>query len=171
MLNCYFSALHGINMRWSKLKQRVEENFADSVRSRIAIHSAAYGACTCGHAWLTLDGNVIANFCTRAHGNRFRYGHPDNDLGVSAEQAKRYDDQFVDYGEMSRQDVYEACWAFVHDLNFDDALKSDDPLIQSLAVLDRRLGKRRFAEAESRDLHRLAKKLLEIRIGAEQTAS
>lgn len=155
-------------MRWSKLKQRIESNFAESISRRVAIHSAAYGACTCGHAWLTLDGTVIANFCTRAHGNRFRYGDKENDLGVSDEQARKYADQFVEYGEISRQDVYEACWVFIHDLSFDDALKSGDPLIQTLAVLDRRLGKRRFSQVEEAELHPLARKLFETRLAAER---
>jgi hypothetical protein len=158
-------------VRWSKLKQRVEENFADDIKPRISIHSAAYGACGCGHAWLTLDGEVIANFCTRAHYNRFRYGLKDNDLGVNAEQAKKYDGQYVEYGEMSRQDVYAACWAFIHNLGFDEALDSDDPLIQTLAVLDRRLGKRRFATVEGKNLHPLARKLFEKRIAAEQDST
>jgi hypothetical protein len=155
-------------MRWSKLKQRIEENFADSVSRRVAIHSAAYGACTCGHAWLTLDGTIIANFCTRAYGNRYAYHRKENDAGVTPEQAKRYQDQFVEYGEMSRQNVYEACWAFLHDLAFDDALTSDDPLIQTLAVLDRRLGKRRYAAIERKTLHPLARKLFETRLAAER---
>ena len=154
-------------MRWSKLKQLVEQNFADGVRKRVAIHSAAYGACTCGHAWITLDGAVVANFCTRAHFNRFRYGNLDNDAGVTPEQAKRYEDQSVDYGEMTRQDVYEACWSIVHELSFDEALFSDDPLIQTLAVLDRRLGKRRYAQVAQRDLHLLARRLFEARMESE----
>ena len=155
-------------MRWSKLKQRIEDNFADSVSRRVAIHSAAYGACTCGHAWLTLDDTVIANFCTRAYGNRYRWHREENDVGVTPEQAKRYQDQFVEYGEMTRKDVYKACWAFLHDLAFDDALTSDDPLIQTLAVLDRRLGKRRYPDVERKPLHRLARKLFETRLAAER---
>lgn len=154
-------------MRWSKLKQRIEQNFARSIQSKIAIHSTAYGNCTCGHAWLTLDGDVIANFCTRAFYNRFQYGDKDSDRGLSDAQTKRYAGQLVDYGEVSRQDVYEACWAFVHDLQFDDALKSTDPLVQTLAVLDRRLGRRRFDTVSKGQLHNLARKLLDVRVAAE----
>jgi len=158
-------------MRWSKLKSRVEENFAESIRKRVAIHSAAYGACTCGHAWLTLDSAIIANFCTRAFYNRFRYGDRKSDLGVTPAQEKLYRDQFVEYGEMSRQDAYEACWSFIHELGFDEALTSDDPLIQSLAVLDSRLGKRRYAQVKDSALHPLERKLLETRLACEGVAA
>ena len=60
-------------MRWSKLKQLVAANFAPGLKSRIALHSTVYGDSTCGHAWLVLDGDVIANFCSRAHYNRFGF--------------------------------------------------------------------------------------------------
>jgi hypothetical protein len=157
-------------MRWSKLKKLVENNFADSVKPRVAIHSAAYGACTCGHVWITLDSKVIANFCTRAFYNRYnRYRSRDKskDRGVPEKKKKQYSGQFVEYGEMSRQDVYQACWEFVHDMSFDDAIKSEDPLIQSLMVLDKRLGKRRIDSLDASALHPLAGKLLEIRKTAE----
>lgn len=158
-------------MRWSKLKQLVEQSFAGGIRERVAIHSAAYGGCTCGHAWITLDGVVIANFCTRAHFNRFRYGDRNNDAGLTPEREKRHEGQFVEYGEMSRQDVYEACWAFVHELPFDDALASEDPLIQALAMLDRRLGKRRYAQVAQGDLHPLARRLFEARLESEAASA
>lgn len=60
-------------MHRSKLKQLVEANFAASVKGRIALRSIVYGNSTCGHAWLTLDGDVIGNFCSRAHCNRFGF--------------------------------------------------------------------------------------------------
>ena len=56
-------------MKWTKLKQLVEQRIAPSIRPRFAINSAAYGACSCGHAWITIDKKVVANFCTRAFGN------------------------------------------------------------------------------------------------------
>ena len=156
-------------MRWSKLKQRIENNFAESVKSRVALHSTTYGESTCGHAWLTLDGAVIANFCTRAHFNRFDYGDKGRDEGLTEQQKKRYKEQCVEYGEMSRQAVYRTCWSYIHELSFEDAIKSEDPLIQSLAMLDKRLGKRRLKRMKDQDLHPLARKLFEVRTSAETT--
>jgi hypothetical protein len=148
-------------MKWSKLKQLVEQGFAESVRKRLSINSAAYGACTCGHAWLTLDGTVVANFCTRASGNLAQLGEKPTSAN------KMYASQFMNYGEMSRQDAYKACWEFVHDLSIEEALKDDDPLIQTLAVVDRRTGKRRLTQIDPQTLHPLARKLLEERLEAE----
>lgn len=147
-------------MRWTKLKQLVETGFALSLSKRLTINSAAYGACRCGHAWLTLDGEVIANFCTRAYWNAQLTSPPDQ---VNPMYAR----QLASYGEMSRQDAYEACWTFVHDLSVDQSLTDDDPLIQALAVADKRLGKRRLQAINRESLHPLARGLLDERLVAE----
>ena len=158
-------------MKWSKLKQLVEERFSPSIKSRISINSTRYGNCTCGHAWLTLDKIVIANFCTRAFWNRSpsfdkKKGKyvPNKIPGVTNTM---YQEQFTEYGELSRQDAYKACWEFVHDISVEEALNSDDCLIQSLAILDSRVSKRRLQKIEQNKLHPLACKLLYERMSAE----
>lgn len=139
-------------MRWSKLRKLVEERFCDEVKGRVAINSTAYGNCTCGHAWVTLDGVVVANFCTRAYWNEI--------AGNADEKTKdKYRDQFVVYGERSRQDFYESCWDYVHKISIDDALMETDPVIQAFAVIDRRVGKRRLAKVDQDKLHPLARRL------------
>lgn len=146
-------------MRWSGLRAAVIERFAPELQKRLDIHSAAYGNCSCGHAWLTFDGNVIANFCTRAHSIA-------NGWEPSSGQVNpMYRRQYSDFGELSRQDAYRACWEFVHDLSIERALSDGDPLIQSLAVADGRIGKRRLAQLEAATLHRLAAHILELRRG------
>ena len=147
-------------MRWSKLKNLVEERFAPSMKKRVSIKGTRYGNCTCGRAWLTLDGKEIANFCTRAYYNA--------ELGHVDPASRKTDVMLVNYGELSRQDAYESCWAFIHDLSIEEALKESDPLVQALAVLDARLGKRRFSEIHHEHMHPLARKLLEVRIEAEK---
>ena len=73
----------------------------------------------------------------------------------------------MEYGELSRQDAYLACWEFVHQLKVDEAINSEDPLIQSLATLDKRLGKKKLKCIDESTLHPLAKKLLAVRLKAE----
>ena len=143
-------------MRWSKLRSLICERFAEPLQGRLDIHSTAYGNCSCGHAWLTLDGEVIANFCTRAH---FIAGHllPKQSEALIFTPANNtmYRDQLTIYGERSRQQVYEALWDFVHSISIEDALTSDDMLIQALAIVDSRVGKRRLAQLEPGALHPL----------------
>nr|WP_320051244.1 hypothetical protein [uncultured Desulfuromonas sp.] len=159
-------------MKWSKLKSEIESMFCDSLRKRVSINSTRYGNCTCGHAWITLDKKIVANFCTMAFWNTSPVFDEEQGKFVAGENrprgATKYDKQFVKYGEMSRQDVYESCWKFVHELGIDDALNSDEPLIQTLAVIDRRVGKSRLRQIEDLKLHPLAKKLLETRLESEK---
>src|SRR5689334_4506347 len=56
-------------MKWSKLKQQIEAQFADSVRTHAAIHITRYGqgvSRTMTRGWLTWDGAEIFSFSTIA---------------------------------------------------------------------------------------------------------
>ena len=151
-------------MRWSKLRTLIIERFAEPLHGRLDIHSTAYGNCGCGHAWLTWDGEVIANFCTRAHylADHGRLSDPQQTYRDAA--GNRYKDQLTVYGERSRQQVYQALWDFVHTLPIEDALASDDMLLQALAVVDTRIGKRRLAGIELDKMHPLVAYLLTLRM-------
>ncbi len=149
-------------MRWSKVKSLVEARFSEKLNKRVQIYSTRYGECTCGRAWLTLDGSEIANFCTRAHYNKER-----ESVQPSKKSQARFDTMPVEYGELSRQDAYRACWAFLHELSLEEALSDSDPLVQTLAVLDARLGKRRLRALDPDALHPLAEKLWKLRMDAE----
>lgn len=145
-------------MRWSKLKSLVEQRFAPSLDGRVRVYSTRYGDCTCGRAWITVDGEQVANFCTRAvHSKTFD----------RSEHARR----LHGHGEMTRQDAYASCWAFVHELSIDDALNDPDPLVQALAVLDSRVGRRRLEGLEPERLHAMAQDLLRVRLQAEGVRS
>lgn len=160
-------------MKWTKLKYLVEQRIAPSIRPRFAINSAAYGACSCGHAWITLDKKVVANFCTRAFWNiprkfddsarKWVSKDPELTNGIPSPEDKK----LTNYGELSRQDAYHACWEFVHDLSIEEALSSDDPLVQSLSVIDSRVGKRKLKTIDVETLHPLAFKLFTERCLAE----
>ena len=150
-------------MRWSKLRKLVEKRFCDEVKRRVAIKSTVYGNCSCGHAWVTLDGEVLANFRTRAYWNEIG--------GQAAENTiNKYRDQYVVYGEGSRQDFYESCWDYVHKIPIDDALSESDPVVQAFAVIDRRVGKRRLAKIDQDKLHPLARRLFLERMESSSAA-
>jgi hypothetical protein len=148
-------------MRWSKLRSLVRQRFAGSIADRVDIQSTRYGNCSCGHAWVTLDGEVVANFCTRAHYIAQGMEPRSSKFGRTPRH------QFAEFGELSRQDAYQACWDFVHSLSLEEAISDSDPLVQTLAVLDSRLGKRRLAEIEPARFHPLAAVLLHVRKEAE----
>ncbi|MCT4614634.1 MAG: hypothetical protein N4A49_07155 [Marinifilaceae bacterium] len=158
-------------MRWTKLKKEIELRFCDSLKNRLEIFSTRYGNCTCGHAWLVLDKKLIANFCTRAFWNtnpvwdeemnKFVVGNNDRI------DKKTYNNLYNEYGELSRQDVYQSCWMFLHEIPIDEALFSKNPLIQTLAIVDSRIGKRRLRKIDKVELHPLAKKLYLERINKE----
>ncbi len=150
-------------MRWSKLKTLLEARFA--LNKRVAIHNTRYGDSQYGHAWLTLDGVVIANFCTFAYFNRYG-GFETTDRGIPAKATHQPHYALVSYGELSRDDVHAACWAYVHELTPEAALKTSNPLFQSLAVLDSRFGKRRLRTLDSTQLEPLARYLWQVRCTA-----
>ncbi|MGE4159248.1 MAG: hypothetical protein AB7F75_09140 [Planctomycetota bacterium] len=148
-------------MKWSKLKSLVEERFADSLGKRITINSTRYGNCSCGRAWITVDKEEIANFCTRAHFN--------NKAGIPpSEDAKsNFEKMPVGYGELSRQDAYQSCFEYIHSLTLDQAILDEDPLIQTLAILDKKLGRKKMMTLDRAHLHPMALKLLEVRLVCE----
>jgi hypothetical protein len=153
-------------MRWSKLRTLILERFAEPLQGRLDIHSANYGNGRWGHAWLTLDGAVIANFCSDAQWTVDyvvpRFG-PEPGFKVGANPI--YDEQLTAYGERSRQQVYETLWDFVHSVPVEEALASDDMLFQALAIVDARVGKRRLAQLDPQKLHPLCGYLLMLRRG------
>ena len=158
-------------MKWSKLKLLLEGRFAKEIKGRVALYSAAYGNCTCGHAWITVDKKLVANFCTRAHFNRllrnwresgiYRLGPVPGDIPNRTKNY--YLRQAVEYGDLSRQDFYRSCWDFIHKFSIDESLSSDNSLIQALAILDERVGKRRLRKLDREKLQPLARLFYDLR--------
>ena len=52
-------------------------------------------------------------------------------------------------------------------LSIDDAIKSDNPIIRSLAILDRRFGRRRLAQFDDSKEHPMVRELYRLRCEAE----
>lgn len=59
-----------------------------------------------------------------------------------------------------------ACREYLN-ISIDDALVSENPIIMSFAMLDKRLGKRRLKLIDKNGLHPMTIKLLELRLECE----
>ncbi len=153
-------------MKWSKLKQTVEEKFSDRIGKRVKIYTTRYtsGSYFMVRGWITIDGEEIANFSTPDNYAKFNWNTPELDKRIPEDE--RNNGNAVEKGEFSRHDLMDACWSYIN-LSIDDALMSDNPIINAFAMLDKRLGKRRLKTIDSTSLHPLAARTLELRLQCE----
>lgn len=163
-------------MQWSKLKQTVEGKFADSVSGRIELFSTAYRKpnSNTGRGWITIDKEEIVNFATiKSWWNFGAYYHEATQTEClkhpAIETSQRTVNLLAEEGEFSRFDLHNCCWEYLN-LTIEQALEHDSPIINSLAVLDKRLGKRRIAIVDPETLHPLTRKLLQFRLSVENLA-
>ena len=160
-------------MKWSKLKQNVQENFADSVKGRVEIFTTRYNKpnSSTGRAWITIDGIEIVNFSTMKSGQIYKCIYheatPTNcKTHPKVEAENRTPGQLLEQGEFSRFDLHKCCFEYLN-LTVDEGLEHASPIINSLAVLDKRLGKRRLPLIDRQLLHPLTRRLLEFRLSVE----
>ncbi len=167
-------------MRWSKLKQLVEDRMAESLQRRVEVHSAQYRIMRdeYGRGWVTMDKGELANFAdTDFYIQQGQIGH-EITAGVVA-----YDAQFADddrrhcmprgtamlhsRGIYSGWEFSRALWDSLS-LSIDDALQSDNMIIRAFAMLDSRLGKRRLRALHlADDEHPLVRQFYDLRCEAE----
>lgn len=153
-------------MKWSKLKQTVEQKFAVCLKKRVRIYATRYtsGSYFMVRGWITVDGKEIANFSTPDNYGKFGWNTPDISERIPPD--KRTEGSAVEKGEFSRSDFIDSCREFIN-LNIDDAFESANPIIKALAVLDKRFGKRRLRNINTQNLHPLVLTLFKFRIECE----
>jgi len=159
-------------MRWSKLKNLVEDSFAQSVKGRVHIYSTHY-QCSCGRGWITVDGEELVDLSTMLTGMIYRCVYheatkTDCVTHPAVPDEERNAGNLIEPGEFSRFDLHEACWEYIHS-SVNDSLSSNNPLIGSLAVLNAKVGKGRLKRMATQSLHPLTRALLEVRLQAEGT--
>lgn len=153
-------------MKWSKLKKTIEDKFTDEVKGRVNIFTTRYttGSFFMVRGWITIDKVEIANFSTPENSNKFGWNTPDIDKRIPDEE--RSDGKAVEKGEFSQWDFMDACWSYIN-INIEEALASENPILRSFAVIDKRCGKRRLKLIDKSNLHPLVLKLLNFRLECE----
>jgi hypothetical protein len=133
-------------MAWSKLKAKIEDRFATSLRKRVAIHMTSYHEAGWleGRGWLLIDKEQLPLAATLPYG---------------APRAS---------GEHDRPSLHAVLVAYL-DLSLAGALASEEPIHRALAMIDRRLGRRRFEGLRLGDNeHPIVRQLYEVRAAAEE---
>lgn len=146
-------------MRWSEIRSRVENEFAEDIKKRVSIHfTRHHDRSRSGRAWITIDGKEIANCCDWSA----YYPNPDH--------KPSYKDDLTKYGEFTARDFKDACWALLHQ-GVEVCAASPNPIFQALAVLHRKFGKRRLLMLvdKTSDTHPLVRYLAELRLSSEKS--
>jgi hypothetical protein len=154
-------------MKWSKLKQQIEDRFADSVRGHAAIHITRYGpglSSTMTRGWLTWDGKEVLNFSTITW---LQAERTEAANAPAADTSLVIHDRLQQRGIFSRFDLTDALETYLR-LSIEDALSSPNQLICALAMFDRRVGKRRLEQLDiDATTHPILKQLYDLRCTAE----
>jgi hypothetical protein len=164
-------------MVWSKLKKNIENNFSESLGDRVNLYTTTYSSNydvqdLYNRGWITVDGIEVVNFSTPEAFFMYRRdlnattptNYPANT--VTKEHVNRTQKRLTEKGEFSKYDLTYCCSAFLS-MSIEEAMEHESPIIQMLAVLDKRLGKRRLAVLNEKELHPLVRYFLDLRLDAE----
>jgi hypothetical protein len=169
---------------WSSLKKSVEERLCEPLQKRVQVHKTLYrgshNGCQmdagAGRFWILLDHEQIFSASDKEFWNevvplrdelcRSTGSVRSGDAGwyVAQEQAKEIVHAKGIYSHYECQDALKEYLS----LSIEDALKSSNKLIKALAMVDKRLGKRKLKElSPAADEHWLIKRFYELRCSIE----
>jgi hypothetical protein len=156
---------------WNQLKKRYEALIAPSLQGRVKVWATLYRkpATSDGRGWITVDGEQVHSMADVAGDAAYRRfaeraaAMEEAAPGTPAAELFRQPESFFSHWEF--REALEECV----DSGMDELLASQWPLTRALAMLDRRLGKRRFLRlAGIEDEHPLVQRLYHLRAEAER---
>jgi hypothetical protein len=152
-------------MKWSQLKKTIESFICPTLRNRVKFYSTRYRSThdQVGRAWISVDGKEIYDFSTPTwineyYGTAHRIRIENNALDFQDPiQAPGYYDAYKEAGKYVEEKgifeqycFYRSIEEYIN-LPFDEALMSENKIIKSIALIDRRLGKRRLKHIQLND--------------------
>ncbi|MGV3708593.1 MAG: SF0329 family protein [Gemmatimonas sp.] len=160
-------------MPWSRLRSLIESRFAPTLHGHVTVHQARYRYTheDVGRVWIAVDGQEVAAFSTHwdwARGRALVEAIMDErqswgTMAAHTSACAEAEAQLLAEGEFSDLRALDALEAYLS-LTVETALASPNPLQRALAMLDRRLGKRRLRTlTHPADEHALVKELYALR--------
>jgi hypothetical protein len=154
-------------MQWSRLKQQVESLFAPSLQGRVELRVATYryGHENVGRGIVVVDGRELIDFCT------FRYWNERKRLisegALSEVTEEDVETALQQAGTLGQYDFFEALTTYLA-LPINEVLSSDNIVISCMAMIDRRIGKRRLSQISTDQIqHPAVRQLYELRCAVE----
>ena len=132
---------------WSKTKKKLESLICESLKDRVEYFCSNYRMHDgIGRAYITVDKQEVFNMCTL---KRNYYQKPVE-------------------GQISQVEFLNAAFEFLNN-SIEVSLKSENPIIRMLAVLDRRVGKRTLDEMKQiiENEHEIVTYFFKLRCEAE----
>lgn len=160
-------------MQWSKLKKRVEENFAESIKGRVELYTTAYRRQDeIARSWIVIDKKQEISFTDCASwrnlGAYFHELTPTNCLQHKAiDDNNRVEGHLVESGEFSSYDFKIMAFESLS-ISASDCVISEHPILRCLGVLHRKTGKNKVKAMQS-DKHPLVAFLAKFRHVAENS--
>lgn len=169
-------------MRWSKLKQRIEEGLADSAKGRVEVWSTSYRKAhdQAGEAWITIDGQRVHSMGSLT--NLVEWYERSRALQKERECLDYKDREQIQGYRGARKEVETqlraegviALWEFNDalfeylNMSLEQILSSDQMIVRALGMFDKRLGKRRLTSMDvSADEHELIQGFYRVRCAFE----
>jgi|TARA_Y100000815_G_scaffold114790_1_gene103649 hypothetical protein len=168
-------------MRWSKLKQRIEEGLADSAKGRVEVWVTRYRNAHDqeGEAWITIDGQRVHSMGSFTYMLRFYersrelqkdrdcldYWDPEKADGYY-QAVEEVETQLRAEGAIPRWEFNRALFDYLN-MSLEQVLGSDQMIIRALGMFDKRLGKRRLASMNVSGEHEFIQGFYRIRCAFE----
>ena len=156
-------------MKWSKLRNELKDRLADNLKDQLDYHLTTYKNSSgyLGRAWITWDGKEIINFSNQDTWNEYQsYSNKLAETHYISHEAikptERTEGKIMEKGEFSKYDFADNAFRFLN-LNIKEAVKSDNPILKALAVVEKRIGRRTLNELNKSETHPIIKKLIELR--------
>lgn len=152
-------------MRWSKLKKRIEERFAEELSGRLVVNVTRYRKShdQMQELWLSVDGERVAGWSegvAYSVANKRRQMLEQQGAGFFAPEAWEWAREKQCFPEDQIMAMFESL-----SLSVEDMLAHRNALLRALALADARLGKRRLNVMKREDLTTaLERKVLELRV-------
>ncbi len=141
---------------WSYLQKQLNERLCEALRDRVSYFLTYYHEVhdSYGRAAIRLDGKELAVFSWIDACKQERDAHERwQETGVYDGDAPELKKKWEQEGTLSEWDFVQAATDFLQ-MPIADALVSDNCLIRILAVLDRRVGKRRLKQLQDSELYK-----------------